>query len=91
MRFKTFLLMSLIFPLIIFYSLKDSRKGDKVDIMKPEEKNMEMQETAVKDPSGRETRIVGMDSTVSDGRIYKIDNVLRSNNISRETTAQSQK
>lgn len=39
--------MSLIFPLIGFYSCKDSEKKEETHIMAPEEKDMEMEDTAV--------------------------------------------
>ena len=41
-------------------------------------------ELIVKDPSGREAKIVGVDSTASNGRIYKIDNVLLPNKMKKE-------
>ncbi|MGB7784605.1 MAG: fasciclin domain-containing protein [Salinimicrobium sp.] len=47
MRFKTILLMSLIFPLIVFYSCKDSERGDETQILAPEEKDMEVEDTAI--------------------------------------------
>ena len=47
MRIKTILLMSLIFPLIGFYSCKDSGKEEETQIMAPEEKDMEVEDTAV--------------------------------------------
>ncbi len=39
--------MSLIFPLIGFYSCKDGQEGQETHIMAPEEKDMETQDTAV--------------------------------------------
>lgn len=56
-----------------------SRQGEDISFV------LQGDELLVKDSSGREARIVGVDSTASDGRIYKIDNVLLPKNLNKNS------